>query len=32
MKKLLEIPWDILDDKWIKHKFDVKNRLSGIIG
>lgn len=25
MKKLLEIPWGILDNKWIEHKFDIKS-------
>ncbi len=30
MEKLSEIPWGILDDEWIGHRFDVKSGISGI--
>ncbi len=31
MEKLLEILWSILDDKWIKHRFDIKSGFSEIV-
>ncbi len=30
IEKLSEIPWGIPDDKWNKHRFDVKSGVSGI--
>ena len=30
IEKLLEIPWGIPNDKWIKYRFNVKNNISGI--
>ena len=32
IEKLLEIPWDIPKDKWIKHKYKIKSDISGIVG
>ncbi len=32
MEKLSEIPWDIPDDEWIEHSFDVESGVSGIVG
>ena len=30
MKKLSEIPWDIPENKWIEHKYNVESGVSGI--
>ncbi len=32
MEKLLEIPYSILDDKWIENRFDVESGVFGILG
>ena len=32
MKKLLEIPWDILGDKYTEHKFNIESSISEITG
>lgn len=32
MEKLLEIPWSILINKWIEHKFEFKSDISEIFG
>ena len=30
IEKLLEIPWRILEDKWIEHKYNIKSGVCGI--
>ena len=32
MEKLLEIPGSILENKWIKHKYNIESGISGIGG
>ncbi len=31
IEKLLEIPWGILNDEWIEHRFDIESVVSGIV-
>ena len=32
MEKLSKITWDIPEDKWIEHKYNVKSSISKILG